>query len=115
MILTVAILYAVFTGLLTVTLANVHHVQPDNMCHQWLPESCHTLQYFINHSSLSFLSNATFLFVEGEYIHSNGDLIVQSVTNLSLIGTDSASNDSVAPTSVIKCLSLNHIHFNKCG
>ena len=108
----VAILFAVLTGVLTVTRAshNVYHVQPDDTCNQQSSEICHTLQFFAIYSDLFFTSNAMFLFAEGEYFHSESDLIVQNFTDLSLIGTGS-TNDSLPPKSVIRCLSHNHMHF----
>ena len=108
----VAILFAVLTGVLTVTCAshNVYHVQPDDACEQQPSEICHTWQLFVSHSDLFFKSNAKFLFAEGEFFHSEGDLIVQNVTNLSLIGTG-GTNNSVPPISVIKCLPQHRIHF----
>ena len=74
------------TGVLTVTHAshNVYHVQPDDACNQQSSEICHTLQFFANYNDLFFTSNAMFLFAEGEYFHSESDLIVQNVTNLSV-------------------------------
>ena len=101
-----------FIGLLTVTFAthNVYHVQPDDVCKEQPSETCHTLQFFINHSDLFFKSNSIFVFGEGNYFHSKGDLTVQNVANLSMIGKGS-SDGSVVPGSVINCLPHHHIHF----
>ena len=55
-------------------------------------------------------SNAKLLFSEGEYSHIQGDLIVQNVTSISLIGTPNTS-DPASPVSVIKCLPEHLIYF----
>ena len=87
---------------------HVYSVQPDDMlCVQ---PSCHQLKYLVENSHLYFISNTTFYFAEGEYHHVHGDLIVQNVSNFSLIGTPNTS-DPASPASVIKCLPEHSIYF----
>ena len=100
--------YTVLTGVLSLTLAthHVYHVQPDNkLCVQL---SCPTLQHIIDHHHMYFMSNTTLLFGEGEYNHVQGDLIVQNVTNFSLICNTS---DTTSPVGIIRCLPEHLIYF----
>ena len=103
---------SVFVGVLTVTVAthNVYHVQPDDVCKEQSSETCHTLQHFINNSRLFFTSNSIFAFAEGDFFHNQSDMIVQNVTNVSLIGTLNTS-DPTSPVSIIRCLPDSHLHF----
>jgi len=83
-------------------------VQPDDVfCAQPLH---HQLQYFVNNSHLYFISNTTFYFAKGEYHHFHSDLIVQNITNFSLIGTPNTS-DPASPVSVINCVPKHSIYF----
>ncbi|XP_065908603.1 uncharacterized protein [Dysidea avara] len=91
---------SVFVGVLTVTVAthNVYHVQPDDVCKEQSSETCHTLQHFINNSRLFFTSNSIFAFAEGDFFHNQSDMIVQNVTNVSLIGTLNTSDPTSPKT-----------------
>ena len=87
---------------------HVYSVQSDDMlCVQ---PSCHQLKYFVENSHLYFISNTIFYFAEGEYHHVHGHLIVQNVSNFSLIGTPNTS-DSALPVNVIKCLPEHSVYF----
>ena len=102
--------FVVLSGVLSLTLAthHVYHVQPDDKLCVQLP--CPTLQHIIDHHYVYFMSNTTILFGKGEYNHIQGDLIVQNVTNFSLIGAPNTS-DPTSPVSVIRCLPVHLIYF----
>ena len=106
-LLVIIIFYISLTGLLAIILAahNQHHVHPDDT--PCLQPPCHTLEYFTNNSDVYFVSNTTLLFGQGEYYHIKSNIIIQNVTNFSLLGI---SNHTL-PVSVIKCLPLYSIYF----
>ena len=45
---------------------------------------CHSLQYYVNHTS--FTNSSRFFFLEGEH-HLDGKVIISNVANLSLVGS----------------------------
>ena len=106
----IIIFYISLAGLLTIVLAahNQYHVHPDDT--PCLQPPCHTLEYFTNNSDVYFMSDTTLLFDKGEYYHIIGNLTIQNVTNISLIGTPYFSNPT-SPVSVIKCLPDHSIYF----
>ena len=99
--------YIVLSGVLTLTLTTcyVYHVQPDDkLCVQQL---CPTLQDIINHNYTYIRSNTTLMFGIGVHHHNKGDLIVQDVTNFSLLGAPSATGTH----STVRCLPEHLIYF----
>jgi len=88
---------------------NAYSVQPDDKFCAQLP--CYELKYFIKYSHFFFVSNTTLFFSEGEYYYFLGNLMIQNVTNFSLIGTPNIS-DPTSPLSVMKCSPDRLIHFH---
>jgi len=99
-------LYVLLAELLTIGLAGHHqyHVHPDNT--QCKKPPCHTLKNFANNSHEYFESNTTLLFGQGEYYLGKYNFIIESVSNISLIGTM-----STLPVSIIHCSFDHHMHF----
>ena len=103
-------IYILLTGLLTIVLAahNQYRVHPDDT--PCLQPPCHTLEYFTNNSDVYFVSDTTLFFGQGEYYHLQNHLIIQNLSNFSLIGTPN-TNDPTSPVSVIRCLPDHSIYF----
>ena len=76
------------------------------------PQPCHPLSYYITNTATYFMSNATFIFMEGEHkLNSNGSTqaVVNNVDNLTLRGERGHSSTDVT----IRCSSYTRgIVFN---
>ena len=109
-------------SLLHITTSIVHYVMPDNHYHP-INDSTYTLQHYLNNTSKYFTSNTQLHFLPGQY-YLNNDLIIQGVSNFSLIGN--RINEII--NTVINCTSpagiavvnssnivITNIVMNDCG
>ena len=111
----------VLVSLLHTTSSTVYYVIPDD--HYTTNNNTYTLQHYLNNTNKYFTSHTQLHFLPGQY-YLNTDLIIQHISNLSLIGnrTDEVIN------SVIKCTSpagivvvgssnivIANIVMNECG
>ena len=109
-------------SLLHITASTVYHVTPDNHYHP-INDNTYTLQHYLNNTNKYFTSNTQLHFLPGQY-YLNNDLIIQGVSNFSLIGN--RTNEVI--NTVIKCTSLagivvvnssniviGNIVMNECG
>ena len=78
-------IYILLAGLLTIVLAahNQYHVHPDDT--PCLQPPCHTLEYFTNNSDVYSVSDTTLFFDQGEYYHLQNHLMIQNLSNFSLM------------------------------
>jgi len=86
------------TSLLHTTSSTVYYVIPDG--HYTINNDTYTLQHYLNNIKKYFTSHTQLHFPPGQY-YLNADLIMQHVSNLSLIGN--RTNEVI--NSVIKCTS----------
>ena len=86
-------------SLLHITASTVYHVMPDNYCHP-INDNTYTLQHYLNNTNKYFTSNIQLHFLPGQY-YLNNDLIIQGVSNFSLIGN--RTNEVI--NTVINCTS----------
>ena len=84
--------------LLNTTSSSVYYVIPDD--HYTTNNNTFTLQHYLNNVNKYFTSHTQLHFLPGQY-YLNTDLIIQHVSNLSLIGN--RTNEVI--NSVIKCTS----------
>ena len=109
------------SSLLHTTSSSVYHVIPDD--HYTADNNTYTLQHYLNNVNKYFTSHTQLHFLPGQY-YLNTDLIIQHVSNLSLIGN--RTNEVI--NSVIKCTSpagivvvgssnivIENIVMNECG
>ena len=107
---------------LHITASTVYHVMPDNHYHP-ISDNTHTLQHYLNNTNKYFTSNTQLHFLPGQY-YLNNDLIIQGVSNFSLIGN--RTNEVI--NTVINCTSpagiavvnssnivITNIVMNDCG
>ena len=80
----VQLLNVLITSLLHTTTSTLYHVMPDNHHHP-INDNTYTLQHYLNNTNKYFTSNIQLHFLPGQYYLSN-DLIIQGVSNFSLIG-----------------------------
>ena len=85
-------------SLLQTASATVYYVVPDD--HYTTNNNTYTLQHYLNNINKYFTSHTQLHFLPGQY-YLNTDLIIQNVSNLSLIGN--RTNEVI--NSVIKCTS----------
>ena len=109
-------------SLLHITTSTVYYVMPDNHYHP-ISDNTHTLQHYLNNTNKYFTSNTQLHFLPGQY-YLNNDLIIQGVTNFSLIGnrTNEVINTVInctLPAGVVVVDSSNiviaNILINECG
>ena len=86
-------------SLLHITASTVYHVMPDNHYHP-INDNTYTLQHYLNNTNKYFTSNTQLHFLPGQY-YLNNDLIIQGVSNFSLIGN--RTNEVI--NTVINCTS----------
>ena len=109
-------------SLLHTTTSTVYYVMPDNHYHP-INDNTYTLQHYLNNTNKYFTSNTQLHFLPGQY-YLNDDLIIQGVSNLSLIGD--RTNEVI--NTVINCTSpagiavvgssnivIANIAMNECG
>ena len=105
----------------TSSTVHVYYVIPDD--HYTINNNTYTLQHYLNNTNKYFTSHTQLHFLPGQY-YLNTDLIIQHVSNLSLIGN--RTNEVI--NSVIKCTSpagivvvgssnivIANIVMNECG
>ena len=110
------------TSLLHSTTSTVYYVMPDDHYHP-INDNTHTLQHYLNNTNKYFTSNTQLHFLPGQY-YLNNDLIIQGVSNFSLIGN--RINEVI--NTVINCTSpagiavvgssnivIANIVMNECG
>ena len=102
--------------------STVYYVMPDDHYHP-INDNTYTLQHYLNNTNKYFTSNTQLHFLPGQY-YLNNDLIIQGVSNFSLIGN--RSNEVI--NTVINCTSpagiavvgssnivIGNIIMNECG
>ena len=108
--------------LLHVTTSTVYYVMPDDHYHP-INDNTYTLQHYLNNTNKYFTSNTQLHFLPGQY-YLNNDLIIQGVSNFSLIGnrTNEVINTVInctSPASIAVVGSSNiviaNIALNECG
>ena len=118
----VQLLNVLITSLLHTTTSTVYYVMPDNDYHP-INDNTYTLQHYLNNTNKYFTSNTQLHFLPGQYYLSN-DLIIQGVSNFSLIGN--RTNEII--NTVINCtlpagiavvgsndIVIANIVMNECG
>ena len=108
--------------LLRTTTSTVYYVMPDDHYHP-INDNTYTLQHYLNNTNKYFTSNTQLHFLPGQY-YLNNDLIIQGVSNFSLIGN--RTNEVI--NTVINCTSpagiavvgssnivIANIVMNECG
>ncbi|XP_065895735.1 uncharacterized protein [Dysidea avara] len=89
------LLLLLLPSLLHTTTGRVYNVTPDDHCYSNTTfHHCHNLQYYLLNATKYFTSNTQLHFLPGLH-HLQSDLIIQTVYNISLIGT--------TPDTVIQC------------
>ena len=101
---------------------SVYYVMPDDHYHP-INDNTYTLQHYLNNTNKYFTSNTQLHFLQGQY-YLNNDLIIQGVSNFSLIGN--RTNEVI--NTVINCTSpagiavigssnivIANIVMNECG
>ena len=114
-------LLLILSSLLHTTSSTVYYVIPDD--HYTTNNNTYTLQHYLNNANKYFTSHTQLNFLPGQY-YLNTDLIIEHVSNLSLIGN--RTNEVI--NSVIKCTSpagivvvgssnivITNIVMNECG
>ena len=109
-------------SLLHTTTSTVYYVMPDDHYHP-INDNTYTLQHYLNNTNKYFTSNTQLHFLPGQY-YLNNDLIIQGVSNFSLIGN--RTNEVI--NTVINCTSpagiavvgssnivIANIVMNECG
>ena len=109
-------------SLLHTTTSTVYYVMPDDHYHP-INDNTYTLQHYLNNTNKYFTSNTQLHFLTGRY-YLNNDLIIQGVSNFSLIGN--RTNEVI--NTVINCTSpagiavvgssnivIANIVMNECG
>ena len=110
------------TSLLHSATSTVYYVMPDDHYHP-INDNTYTLQHYFNNTNKYFTSNTQLHFLPGQY-YLNNDLIIQGVSNFSLIGN--RTNEVI--NTVINCTSpagiavvgssniiIANIVMNECG
>ena len=105
-----------------ITTSTVYYVIPDNHYHP-INDNTYTLQHYLNNTNKYFTFNTQLHFLPGQY-YLNNDLIIQGVSNFSLIGN--RTNEVI--NTVINCTSpagiavvgssnivITNIVMNECG
>ena len=86
-------------SLLHTTTSTIYYVIPDDHYHP-INDNTYTLQHYLNNTNKYFTSNTQLHFLPGQY-YLNNDLIIQGVSNFSLIGN--RTNEVI--NTVINCTS----------
>ena len=107
--------HALVASLLHITTSTVYHVMPDNHYHP-INDNTYTLQHYLNNTNKYFTSNTQLHFLPGQY-YLNNDLIMQGVSNFSLIGnrTNEVINTVInctSPAGIVVVNSSNIVIFN---
>ena len=115
-------LLMLIASLLHTATFTVYYVMPDDHYHP-INDNTYTLQHYLNNTNKYFTSNTELHFLPGQY-YLNNDLIIQGVSNFSLIGN--RTNEVV--NTVINCTSpagiavvgssnivIANIVMNECG
>ena len=103
---------------------DVHYVTPDDDCcsDNSSCDQCYNLQHYLLNVSKYFTAHTTLYFLPGlHYLHT--DLVIQNVTNISLIGiTVNDGHTTIQCTGVyhiilsnINKLTIRNLVVNKCG
>ena len=92
-------LLLLIASLLHTATSTVYYVMPDNHYHP-ISDNTYTLQHYLNNTNKYFTSNTQLHFLSGQY-YLNNDLIIQGVSNFSLIGN--RTNEVI--NTVINCTS----------
>ena len=109
-------------SLLCLTSSTVYYVMPDDHYHP-INDNTYTLQHYLNNTNKYFTSNTQLHFLPGQY-YLNNDVIIQDVTNFSLIGnrTNEIINTVISYTSpagitIIKGsnITVANVAMNDCG
>ena len=109
-------------SLLHITASTVHYVMPDNHYHP-INDNTYTLQHYLSNTNKYFTSNTQLHFLPGQY-YLNNDLMIQVVSNFSLIGnrTNEVINTVInctSPAGIVVVNSSNivitNIVMNDCG
>ena len=116
------LLLLLVTSLLHTTTSTVYYVMPDDHYHP-INDNTYTLQHYLNNTNKYFTSNTQLHFLPGQY-YLNNDLIIQGISNFSLIGN--RTNEVI--NTVINCTSsagiavvdssnivITNIVTNECG
>ena len=116
------VLLSLVASLLHTTTSTIYYVMPDNHYHP-INDNTYTLQHYLNNNNKYFTSNTQLHFLPGQY-YLNNDLIIQGVSNFSLIGN--RTNEVIS--TVINCTSpagiavvgssniiIANIAMNECG
>ena len=109
-------------SLLHITTSTVYYVMPDDHYHP-INDNTYTLQHYLNNTNKYFTSNTQLHFLPGQY-YLNNDLIIQGVSNFSLIGN--RNNEIIntvinctAPVGIIlvssSSINISNIVMNECG
>ena len=108
--------------LLHTTSSTVYYVTPDNHYHP-INDNTYTLQHYLNNTNKYFTSNTQLHFLPGQY-YLNNDLMIQGVSNFTLIGNrvDEVINTVInctSPAGIVVVGSSNiviaNIVMNECG
>ena len=118
----VQLLNVLITSLLHIVTFTVYHVMPDNHYYP-INDNTYTLQHYLSNTNKYFTSNTQLHFLPGQY-YLNNDLIIQGVSNFSLIGN--RTNEVI--NTVINCTSpagiavvgssnivIANVEMNECG
>ena len=116
------VLLSLVASLLHTTTSTIYYVMPDNHYHP-INDNTYTLQHYLNNNNKYFTSNTQLHFLPGQY-YLNNDLIIQGVSNFSLIG----NRTNKVISTVINCTSpagiavvgssnivIANIAMNECG
>ena len=114
--------FLLMASLLHTTTSTVYYVMPDDHYHP-INDNTYTLQHYLNNINKYFTSNSQLHFLPGQY-YLNNDLIIQNVSNFSLIGnrTNEVINTVInctSPAGIVVVGSSNiviaNIVMNECG
>ena len=107
-------------ALLHTTTSTVYYVMPDNHYHP-INDNTHTLQHYFNNTNKYFTSNTQLHFLPGQY-YLNNDLMIQGVSNFTLVGNRIKINTVInctSPAGIVVVGSSNiviaNMVMNECG
>ena len=118
----VQLLNVLIASLLHIATSTIYYVMPDNHYHP-INDNTYTLQHYLNNTNKYFTSNTQLHFLPGQY-YFNNDLIIQGVSNFSLIGNriNEVINTVInctSPAGIVVVGSSNiviaNIVMNECG
>ena len=116
------LLLLLIVSLLQITTSTLYHVMPDDHYHP-INDNTYTLQHYLNNTNKYFTSNTQLHFLPGQYYLYN-DLIIQGISNFSLIGNRigeviNTVINCTSPAGIAVVRSSNiviaNIVMNKCG